>query len=145
MTETQIIKPPSNRKAWIWGLICGLYIVSPIDIIPDVIPVFGWMDDIFIGVGGTFRVILYVLAARKVITILYPKVKELITLEFIKERTKIEVPEAFKIEIMKVRKDSVNVGIFDDNSHKIAEMRYESSIGVDPSLHHSRKKYEITT
>lgn len=29
-----------------------LYIISPIDLIPDVIPVVGWVDDVAVGVGA---------------------------------------------------------------------------------------------
>ena len=29
-----------------------LYIISPIDLIPDVIPVVGWVDDLAVGVGA---------------------------------------------------------------------------------------------
>jgi len=29
-----------------------LYIISPIDIIPDPIPVVGWVDDVAVGVGA---------------------------------------------------------------------------------------------
>jgi uncharacterized membrane protein YkvA (DUF1232 family) len=38
-----IIRNPKYR----WWIIVGtlLYLVSPIDILPDIIPVFGWIDD----------------------------------------------------------------------------------------------------
>lgn len=29
-----------------------LYIISPIDLVPDVIPVVGWGDDVAVGVGA---------------------------------------------------------------------------------------------
>ena len=29
-----------------------LYIISPVDVIPDVIPVVGWADDLAVGVGA---------------------------------------------------------------------------------------------
>ena len=29
-----------------------LYIISPIDIVPDPIPVVGWVDDVLVGVGA---------------------------------------------------------------------------------------------
>jgi uncharacterized membrane protein YkvA (DUF1232 family) len=40
-----------------WGLalFCGVYVISPLDIIPDVIPVAGWIDDagaIAVGIGS---------------------------------------------------------------------------------------------
>ena len=33
-------------------LLAVLYIVSPVDFIPDVIPVVGWADDVLVGVGA---------------------------------------------------------------------------------------------
>ncbi len=81
--------------------------------------------------------------AGEVIRTICLKVKELITLPFLKFRTKVEVPEATKIQILEAKKDAVKVGIFDENNHKIAETRYESSAGVDPSIHAGYKKYEI--
>jgi uncharacterized membrane protein YkvA (DUF1232 family) len=33
-------------KHWIIYALCIAYIASPIDLIPDFIPVFGWLDDI---------------------------------------------------------------------------------------------------
>lgn len=39
-----------------WKLIVGflsiLYIISPIDFIPDVIPIVGWIDDLVVGIFG---------------------------------------------------------------------------------------------
>ncbi len=29
-----------------------IYVLSPVDLIPDVIPVLGWLDDLVIGAGG---------------------------------------------------------------------------------------------
>lgn len=81
--------------------------------------------------------------AGEAIRSFYLKVKELITLPFLKFRTKVEVPEATKIQILEAKKNAVKVGIFDENNHKIAETRYESSAGVDPSIHAGYKKYEI--
>lgn len=30
----------------VWILLAILYIVSPIDLVPDVVPVVGWLDDV---------------------------------------------------------------------------------------------------
>lgn len=35
----------SNVGAYIWMILAVLYVISPIDIIPDVIPFAGWADD----------------------------------------------------------------------------------------------------
>ncbi|MCH5221869.1 MAG: DUF1232 domain-containing protein [Muribaculaceae bacterium] len=43
----------SNGWAWFWMVVAILYSVSPIDIIPDFIPVVGWADDILsLGTAG---------------------------------------------------------------------------------------------
>lgn len=52
MDDTQITSAPSTKSAWIWAILCALYAISPVDIIPDVIPVVGWADDALAVVGG---------------------------------------------------------------------------------------------
>ena len=47
----------SHVGAWIWGVIAVLYAISPVDILPDVIPVAGWVDDILITVTGGLNLI----------------------------------------------------------------------------------------
>jgi len=34
-----------------------IYIISPIDLVPDIIPVVGWVDDVFAGLFGLFFLI----------------------------------------------------------------------------------------
>ncbi len=48
----ELTESPSTTSAWVWAVICALYAISPIDIIPDVIPVVGWADDALAVVGG---------------------------------------------------------------------------------------------
>ena len=43
-------KEANHGWAWFWMIIAVLYSISPVDIIPDVIPVAGWVDDI-LGLG----------------------------------------------------------------------------------------------
>ena len=44
---------PMWRK-WV-GLLAVLYVISPVDLIPDVLPVIGWLDDIgVLGLALTF-------------------------------------------------------------------------------------------
>ena len=47
-------------KHWniIVALLAVLYIISPIDAIPDFLPIIGWLDDLvvlFIGLGAFFK------------------------------------------------------------------------------------------
>lgn len=57
MEEIEITKKPSTTGAWIWAILCGLYAISPVDIIPDVVPVVGWADDLLAVVGGGLNLI----------------------------------------------------------------------------------------
>lgn len=57
MEETQVSTRSGTTGAWIWAILCGLYAISPIDIIPDVIPVVGWADDILAVVAGGLNLI----------------------------------------------------------------------------------------
>jgi uncharacterized membrane protein YkvA (DUF1232 family) len=49
--------PPSVEKKggaakWIVIALCAIYIISPLDFIPDIIPGLGWGDDIVAGLIG---------------------------------------------------------------------------------------------
>lgn len=57
MSEDLEKREVSHVCAWIWGVIAVLYAISPIDILPDVIPVAGWVDDILITVTGGLNLI----------------------------------------------------------------------------------------
>ena len=42
----------SGFSAWTWAFIglAALYLLSPIDLVPDLVPILGWVDDVLIGV-----------------------------------------------------------------------------------------------
>lgn len=42
---------------WVIGLLSVLYIASPIDLIPDFIPIIGWIDDLFVFVAGLLPIL----------------------------------------------------------------------------------------
>ncbi len=50
MEEVQ--KKGMSAVDWIWVILCIIYAVSPVDIVPDAIPVAGWVDDILILLPG---------------------------------------------------------------------------------------------
>ena len=50
-------KEVSHVGAWIGAALAVLYMVSPVDILPDVIPVAGWVDDLLITVTGGLNLI----------------------------------------------------------------------------------------
>lgn len=51
----QIVEKKKMTGAWIGLIISTLYILSPLDIIPDLIPVAGWLDDFLIGAIGVLN------------------------------------------------------------------------------------------
>ena len=40
-----------NKKglSWVLPMLAVIYILSPIDIVPDVLPILGWVDDFLVG------------------------------------------------------------------------------------------------
>ncbi|GHV66106.1 hypothetical protein FACS1894199_08810 [Bacteroidia bacterium] len=46
------VEKKSTTSAWVWAVLSIVYLISPIDLVPD-IPVIGWIDDFFVvAVGG---------------------------------------------------------------------------------------------
>lgn len=50
-----------NVMAWIWIILGLLYLLSPYDLLPDFIPLRGWIDDLFV----LFLLVRYVMRIRQ--------------------------------------------------------------------------------
>lgn len=48
------VLPRKILNAFVCGIIAIIYVVSPIDIVPDLIPIIGWIDDVLILYGAYF-------------------------------------------------------------------------------------------
>jgi uncharacterized membrane protein YkvA (DUF1232 family) len=55
--KTYTSKKGMSAKDWIITILGGAYMISPLDIIPDTIPVAGWIDDILVGIGTISNVL----------------------------------------------------------------------------------------
>ena len=51
----EVVKQKSMTGAWIALIASLVYVFSPIDLIPDVLPVAGWLDDLLIGITGVLH------------------------------------------------------------------------------------------
>ena len=49
--ENNSVKIDKNKKGLSWVLLtlAVIYILSPIDIVPDFLPILGWLDDFLVG------------------------------------------------------------------------------------------------
>lgn len=57
-TQTELTtKKGMSLKSWIVTILSGVYVVSPIDFIPDMIPPIGWMDDFLVAITGISTVL----------------------------------------------------------------------------------------
>lgn len=41
------------------AIIVIIYVISPIDVIPDIIPIIGWIDDLIVLIGGGMMVLRF--------------------------------------------------------------------------------------
>ena len=64
-----VTKSITNVLSGIVGVVAALYVISPVDIVPDTIPVAGWLDDVGIVSGGAI-VILILQSFRKIVKLL---------------------------------------------------------------------------
>jgi len=62
--ENPILKRPKEIATLIFLILDLLYVISPIDFIPDFIPVIGWIDDIIAILIGASLGIKYLIKKR---------------------------------------------------------------------------------
>ncbi|HNZ87782.1 MAG TPA: DUF1232 domain-containing protein [Methanofastidiosum sp.] len=62
--ENPILKRPKEIATLIFLILDLLYVISPIDFIPDFIPVIGWIDDIIAILIGVSLGIKYLIKKR---------------------------------------------------------------------------------
>ncbi len=124
---------PASAKAIIIGAL--LYAVSPLDVIPDVIPVLGLTDDAGV-IGLAFTQVMRLVgslavgkAIVNVITVFLLSAKTLI--DYLKRR-KLE-----KIIVKKVDKNeygTVYTGLYDDNDNEIEKATFKAT-EIDSSIY----------
>lgn len=116
---------PTHIKALIIGGL--IYVVSPLDLIPDVIPGIGLLDDLGV-VGMVFSQVVrlggYVgvsYAVIKVVQLTKAKIQEAV-------REKNKEATSAKIDTMLKTGDfnTVNVGLYNRDSRKIDKMKFEA-------------------
>lgn len=66
---SSVTKGVTNVLSGIVGILAALYLISPVDIVPDTIPVAGWLDDVGI-VGGGVVIIFILQSFRKIVELL---------------------------------------------------------------------------
>ncbi|MBO7480623.1 MAG: DUF1232 domain-containing protein [Bacteroidales bacterium] len=45
MQEELVKQKSPHTGAWLWIVVAVFYTISPLDIVPDIIPIYGWIDD----------------------------------------------------------------------------------------------------
>ena len=45
MQEELVKQKSPHTGAWLWIVMVVFYTISPLDIVPDIIPIYGWIDD----------------------------------------------------------------------------------------------------
>lgn len=53
--KTMIILKDRTKNLLIL-LLVAIYLLSPIDVIPDIVPIGGWLDDVFIVLWAVFKI-----------------------------------------------------------------------------------------
>ena len=69
MVWAMLRNPAAPGKAKLVALLAAVYIISPVDLVPDVIPILGWIDD------GVVAILLFKLAFKLLPKEMYDSLK----------------------------------------------------------------------
>ena len=129
-------KSPAT-PAYIKAIIIGglIYVVSPLDIVPDVIPVVGLLDDVGV-VGVVFSQLIRLgiigAAAYDVITFIDSNALK----EYIKKKQHEYTKKIMEAKIEKMQKEGnynrVNIGLYDENNQHMDTFTVDAET-VDPN------------
>lgn len=102
MVWAMLRNPAAPALSKLVVLLAAVYIISPVDIVPDVIPILGWLDD------GVVSILLFKLAFKLLPKEMYDSLKA----QFEKKGDKVDdsaftKSESSKYEPNKLKKDDV--------------------------------------
>jgi uncharacterized membrane protein YkvA (DUF1232 family) len=102
MVWAMLRNPAAPGVAKLVALLAAVYIISPVDLVPDVVPILGWLDD------GVVSILLFKLAFKLLPKEMYESLKA----QFEKKGGKVDDPAftksaSSKAESIKSRADNV--------------------------------------
>ncbi len=97
MLWAMLRNPAAPGLAKLVALLAAVYIISPVDLVPDVIPILGWIDD------GVISILLFKLALKLLPKEMYESLKA----QFEKKGGKVDGAVFTKSETTKAKVDDV--------------------------------------
>ena len=97
MLWAMLRNPAAPGLAKLVALLAAVYIISPVDLVPDVIPILGWIDD------GVISILLFKLAFKLLPKEMYESLKA----QFEKKGGKVDGAAFTKSETTKAKVDDV--------------------------------------
>ncbi len=97
MLWAMLRNPAAPGLAKLVALLAAVYIISPVDLVPDVIPILGWIDD------GVISILLFKLAFKLLPKEMYESLKA----QFEKKDGKVDAAVFTKSETTKTKVDDV--------------------------------------
>ena len=97
MVWAMLRNPAAPGKAKLVALLAAVYIISPVDLVPDVIPILGWIDD------GVISILLFKLAFKLLPKEMYESLKA----QFEKKDGRVDDAVFTKSETTKAKVDDI--------------------------------------